>query len=1207
MKERKNAHRAKIGQGLFRLLLVGLCVLLALPSGSFRIHAAAPEPVLTLPKAERKPSSALTALDYSAVGQSDPVQWKPSELISALIGKAPSALEAAWIDAKLPVAFSYHDAIPSQSLTTEFRDSTLYVRAKMYEYQTADGVSMQWIPQYAAILGRKVPLEKSDEDGDVYIGSVLGLAEGDFSGESPTVELGYSCRVALPVAETEIYLNYVYRQGEVLCRTKAEYEEALAKYTAYRDYLSAMETYENDLIRWNLYQTEKAKYDRKYAEYTEYLAAYAQYQERKAAREAYEAALAAYDSNLAAYKRYLTENAQYEKDYQAYEAYLIRLNAVTKKLAVMESLFVKGKNEHIMYATLNGDTVKTVVERKSELVTVGKCDERDINHAAESTEMLKKLLSEYKNQGSNARKLEYYKAHYEEIRDNFILLYSSLHSLYQNPAVVGTLSNYGKLDRFMEFLAHLYVISTALDDEQNRYEGWKIRGLYDMEKKEYLYYSYTDLLDEVQLIHDTGDADPRESGAWPDEVPQPIKPIKVEPPVMPTYVPEPVEPKEVSEPPKPQPVAEPQKPTVVEDPGYGEPDPVSFTPEELALIEAISENRLAEREVPDGAMITLHTAVTRKVPLLNRHVVTFLDSDRKTVLLEYEVEGRGHRVTFPEKTPEKTPSAQYSYRFSGWVDESGTPATATEITEPNTIYYASYETTVNRYTVTWHVGDQSVTEAYDYGQTPRYKGSLVIEPSKDTSYVFLGWSANIVPVTGDAEYTALYKEKAREYTVTWHYRDRVYKENYAYGATPSFRYSTEPVSDSLWIYTFSGWNQEPAPVTADVSYEAKFSVSPFAVDEKGEAVCVSEQESAYEIFAPGNTLKVGNAVPMAVTRGKQLVLVYNTTRIILNDTALEQALEAGLCEITVQNPPATEGAWHACMVEFLDCEGKKVTLPYGAILQWDAQDADRESLHTYLSEDSEKPNREESAFEIRQGWITVRLSHSSAVWLYREYSVQAEPCENALLQPSVRQAYADQNVHIEVLCGEEYEVSAYYVKGMVSGKMFPVSPDGWFVMPDEPVSVSSVVSFRRFTVSFKVGDTVIASAVYNYGDTVKVPADPIRKGSDTIVYNFVGWSPEITVVRADVVYEAQFKEAKAGEAGLYPSYSRNRFYLLIVECLLLLGALIATPIVLVHFRKKKKSQEATKENEKGDKEPKTASEGSDDAAKSTSEDRSPEP
>ncbi len=165
---------------------------------------------------------------------------------------------------------------------------------------------------------------------------------------------------------------------------------------------------------------------------------------------------------------------------------------------------------------------------------------------------------------------------------------------------------------------------------------------------------------------------------------------------------------------------------------------------------------------------------------------------------------------------DKAATAQYTYTFAGW-DKSIATVTG------DVTYTAQYSSTVNKYTVTWNVNGTETTESYDYGTTPSFKGSTDKAATAQYTYTFAGWDKTIATVTGDVTYTAQYSSTVNKYTVTWNVDGVETTESYDYGATPSFKGSTDKAATAQYTYTFTGWDKEIVTVTGNVTYTAQYS------------------------------------------------------------------------------------------------------------------------------------------------------------------------------------------------------------------------------------------------------------------------------------------------------------------------------------------------------------------------------------------------
>ena len=140
-------------------------------------------------------------------------------------------------------------------------------------------------------------------------------------------------------------------------------------------------------------------------------------------------------------------------------------------------------------------------------------------------------------------------------------------------------------------------------------------------------------------------------------------------------------------------------------------------------------------------------------------------------------------------------------------------------------YTAQFGTTTNSYTVTWYDGDGNVLyeEQVPCGETPEYTGKVPTKTAEEGSYyVFTGrWSPEIEPVTGDAEYTAIFTDRPNVYKVTWLVNGSTVIELYEYGDMPSHPVPSIPALPTF-TFVFEGWSPEIVPVTEDAVYTAVF-------------------------------------------------------------------------------------------------------------------------------------------------------------------------------------------------------------------------------------------------------------------------------------------------------------------------------------------------------------------------------------------------
>ena len=226
--------------------------------------------------------------------------------------------------------------------------------------------------------------------------------------------------------------------------------------------------------------------------------------------------------------------------------------------------------------------------------------------------------------------------------------------------------------------------------------------------------------------------------------------------------------------------------------------------------------------VTEAATYTATYTATKKT-----YTITWKNEDG-TVLQSGEV-AYGEAPVYTGEMPSRPSTAENTYTFAGWDKEVVTVTSDAE-------YTATYTATKNTYTITRKNEDGTVLQSGEvaYGEAPVYTGEMPSRPNTaEYTYTFSGWTPQIVPVTGDATYTATYTATERlenkTFTITFYYEEGgivVDRVVVAYGETPSTNRIPSMPSDERYYYTFSGWNPEIVPANSDADYVATFTAIP---------------------------------------------------------------------------------------------------------------------------------------------------------------------------------------------------------------------------------------------------------------------------------------------------------------------------------------------------------------------------------------------
>ena len=180
--------------------------------------------------------------------------------------------------------------------------------------------------------------------------------------------------------------------------------------------------------------------------------------------------------------------------------------------------------------------------------------------------------------------------------------------------------------------------------------------------------------------------------------------------------------------------------------------------------------------------------------------------------------------TYGGTTPTKPSDAQYDYTFDSWEPNIGP-------IQGNTEYCAQFTSTLRKYIITFNNYDGTTLQSseFEYGSTPTYNGATPQKPSNaQYTYTFKGWKPGIVPVTGEATYTADYDSIVNIYHITFKNEDgSIFDEgDFAYGVLPSPSLGNPTKDpDGSNTYTFAGWTPSLSTVSGNAEYTATFTTS----------------------------------------------------------------------------------------------------------------------------------------------------------------------------------------------------------------------------------------------------------------------------------------------------------------------------------------------------------------------------------------------
>ncbi len=512
---------------------------------------------------------------------------------------------------------------------------------------------------------------------------------------------------------------------------------------------------------------------------------------------------------------------------------------------------------------------------------------------------------------------------------------------------------------------------------------------------------------------------------------------------------------------------------------------------------------------------------------VNKYTVTFKNYDGtelKTITLAY-----GKVPAYSGDTPAKAQTKSETFEFSGWTDgkTNYSKSDALPKVAGNVTYTALFTGNAREYTVKFikEDGTEVASAKYPYGTKA---GDIVLPagPAKKAdqqyTYTFAGWG-DIKDVTGDAVYTANYKEELNKYTVTFKNYDGTELQTLtlAYNTVPAYSGKT-PAKEKTQSETFefSGWTDGkndysksdalPA-VGGNVTYTALFTgkareYTVKFVNESGTAISSKTYPygtKAGDIEVPAGPEKKADPQYTYIFAG------WGDIKDVTGDAVYSPSYnnEVNKYTVTFENYDGTEL--------------QTLTLAY-------------DTVPTYTGKTPAKEKTQSETFEF-SGWTDGKNNYSLSDALptvagnvtytalftgnAREYTIKFVK-EDGTEVSSARYPYGTKAADIVLPEGPEKEADKQFTYAFAGwGEIKDVTGDATY-----KATYSSTVN--EYTVKFvKEDGTEISSKTYVYGTTasgIEVPAAPEKEADAQYTYTFKEWYPAIATVTGDATYKATY-------------------------------------------------------------------------------------
>ena len=203
-----------------------------------------------------------------------------------------------------------------------------------------------------------------------------------------------------------------------------------------------------------------------------------------------------------------------------------------------------------------------------------------------------------------------------------------------------------------------------------------------------------------------------------------------------------------------------------------------------------------------------------------KYTVTWQNYDGSVLEVDEGVR-QGKLPTYDGADPVKVGTDEFEYIWTGWTPEVS--KASADVT-----YVATFREETRKYQITWknYDGQTLKTEDVAYGVVPSFTDeNPTKEQTTEHTYSFNGWSPSPEAVTGEATYTATFREELRKYQITWKNEDGsvIRTDEVEYSKTPDFG-SEDPIKESTidQAFIFNGWSPNLARVVGDAEYTATY-------------------------------------------------------------------------------------------------------------------------------------------------------------------------------------------------------------------------------------------------------------------------------------------------------------------------------------------------------------------------------------------------
>ena len=514
----------------------------------------------------------------------------------------------------------------------------------------------------------------------------------------------------------------------------------------------------------------------------------------------------------------------------------------------------------------------------------------------------------------------------------------------------------------------------------------------------------------------------------------------------------------------------------------------------------------------------------------------------------------------------QTPTAE-DYNFAGWdvyrdansdsVDEKKIDTLSTSersITMsgnqdylPNncigthTTYRLVAKWTSKKYDITWKNGDGGTikTEEWDYGSKPSYSGSTPTKTSPSPNYYEYswngGWTPSITSVTGDKTYTATFDTVYKNYTVTYNGNGgtpSVNSQGYSTGSSfnlatatrqgYTFSHWSVSANGGNWTGTYSGGQSIGATTRyGNVTLIANWTANSYTVTYDGNGGTPSVESQGYDT---GSSFALGTASRPGYDFSGWLLTANSGNWGTVNSTTFSagQTVSSGTygdATLTAQWTPATY------YIVYDEDGGSEVPdLAYDVNTSIVLASAPIKSGYKFM------------------GWQVVS---AEGIWTYGVVYSPSLACGHGIYGNVTLKALWEREGYTVTWQNDDgtvLETDTGLLEGDVpeyNGATPEKSADaqytytflGWTptispVTGDQVYTATYSAKLNTYTVNWYSDEGVLLESDKKvpYGTNPEFNGDePYKEATAQYTYTFIGWTPELSPVEADIDYVAVFE------------------------------------------------------------------------------------